>query len=482
MNDLRPVGYSIGLMTVLLGATMLLPGIMDYAVANPDWQAFVLSAVVTTLIGGALTLACMRARAAQLGIRQAFLLTVLAWVALPFFATLPFMIGAPGLNFVDAFFESVSAMTTTGATIFDDLNVQPPGILLWRMLLHWIGGIGIVVFAIIFMPTLAIGGMQLFRIESIDPAEKLFPRVTHFATSLSSIYIALTLLCAIGFGATGMNAFDAICHAMSTMATGGFSNYDSSFTGFSPASQYVAMIFMVAASLPFVRYVQFVNSGPNAFRRDPQIGAFFAVLIVLSLILVIARMSAAGRWDEETFRLATFNLISIQTGTGFTTANYGAWDTLSIAIIFLSGLIGGCGGSTCCSIKIFRYQILMRALGQELRRLRYPNGSFALRYAGRRIDQSVAQSVLIFFFVFALSLMIITILLALTGMDVTSAFSGAVAALACVGPALGEVIGPSGNYEPLSNASKLVLCGAMLLGRLEIMGVLVLLTPIFWRR
>ncbi|MEO1291443.1 MAG: TrkH family potassium uptake protein [Pseudomonadota bacterium] len=482
MIDLRPVGYAVGLMVFALGAMMMAPVIVDVAAGDPDWRAFVLSGVITSLVGGAVTLACLRGRGAVLSIEHAFLLTVVAWVALPVFGALPFMMGAPNLRFVDALFEAVSGMTTTGSTIFLNLNQQPPGILLWRALLQWIGGIGIVVFAMIFLPVLSVGGMQLFRLESSDPSEKLFPRVGQLAASLGSIYLGLTLLCAVVYAMLGMTGFDAICHAMTTIATGGFANYDASFEAFPPAVQYAAVVFMLAAALPFIRYIQLASGGKMNLLGDPQVRAFLIVACGVCALLVTAQLAAAEDPSEQTFRSAVFNGVSILTGTGYANANYALWGSFSIAVIFIAGLIGGCAGSTSCSIKVFRYQVLLSLAAVELKRMRHPNGVFSLRYAGRPLRQDVAQSVTIFFFVFFLSLGILTVLLASTGLDALTSVSGAATALANVGPGLGNTIGPRGNFAPLNDTAKYLLVFGMLLGRLELLSVLVLFTPTFWRR
>ncbi|MEM1419925.1 MAG: TrkH family potassium uptake protein [Pseudomonadota bacterium] len=482
MIDLRPVGYVIGLMVLALGGFMIVPGILDAIASNPDWRAFGVSAVFTLLVGGALTLGCSTGRSAALTIEQAFLLTVLAWVALPVFGALPFMLGEPNSRAVDALFEAVSGITTTGSTIYIGLDDMPPGILLWRALLQWIGGIGIVVFAMVFLPTLQVGGMQLFKSESFDTFGKILPRATEIASSIFSIYLGLTLACALIYASFGMSAFDALCHAMTTIATGGFANYDSSFAGYGPAIQYASVIFMLLASLPFVRYVQLVNGAHQPLLKDAQIRAFLITAFVIMLALTIYRLQTVEGDVERHVRESLFNGVSILTGTGYASADYGLWGAFPVAVFFMIGLIGGCAGSTSCSVKIFRYQILAATVSAELFRVRRPHGVFRPRYEGRPIRPDVISSVLTFFFVFVATLALMTILLTWIGLDSITALSGAATALANVGPGLGPEIGPAGNFAGLPDEAKYVLIVGMLLGRLELLSVLVLLTPSFWRR
>lgn len=483
MIDFRPVGYVIGLMVLALGAAMLAPAMLDALYHSPDWRAFLAASTLTCIVGGALTLGCMRGRRAGLSIEQAFLLTVLAWVGLPLFGALPFMLGEPDASLVDAVFEAVSGLTTTGSTIFSSLHDMPPGILLWRALLQWIGGIGIVVFAMVFLPNLQVGGMQLFKSESFDTFGKILPRATEIASSIFSIYFILTGLCAVAYSAFGMRAFDAICHAMTTIATGGFANYDTSMAGFTPGAQYVAVFFMLAASLPFVRYVQLVNGTARPLFFDPQIRAFFVITAVAVALLTSVRVALSEQDPLELeFREALFNGVSILTGTGYATADYSKWGHFAISTFFILGLIGGCAGSTCCSVKVFRYQVLAAVLIAELRRVRRPHGVFTPRYDGRPLRPDVVTSVLTFLFVFLMALGLLTAGLTWVGLDPLTAFSGAATALANVGPGLGAEIGPTGNFMNLPDSAKIMLMLGMLLGRLELLSVLVLFTPSFWRR
>lgn len=484
MMDFRPVGYVIGLFLLGLGALMLAPAVLD-AVSDTGkggWRSFVVSFILTVLVGGALTLGCMSGRQERLQVDQALLLVVVTWVAVPMFGALPFMLGQNGLNSVDAMFEAVSGLTTTGSTVMERLETMPPGLLLWRALLQWIGGVGIIVFGIAFLPSLRIGGMQLFRSEGFDAEGSSLGKARDIAASIFVLYLGLTLLCALVYGACGMVAFDALTHAMTTLATGGFANYDASFGEFSPAAQYASVVFMVLASLPFLRYIDLIRDDGRKLLNDPQIRAFLLVTLVAWLGLLAARAAVVEQPFELAFRETLFNSVSIISGTGYSTANYAMWGSFAVTVFFLIGLVGGCAGSTCCSVKVFRYQILGAVAFAEVRRLRRPNGVFTASFGGKRVGADVITSVVVFFFFFVVCLALLTVALAATGLDSVTAISGAATALANVGPGLGPTIGPIGNFKSLDDSAKLLLILGMLLGRLELLSVLALMSPGFWRR
>lgn len=482
MIDLRPVGYVIGLMVLGLGAAMIAPALFDLFSNNADWRAFLISAVLTVLVGGALTLGSASRRDSRIAAEHAFLIVVFAWVLLPVFGALPFIFGAPQATPIDALFESVSGLTTTGSTIFANIDVLPPGIQLWRALLQWVGGVGIVIFAMLFLPMLQVGGMQIFRTEAFDTHGKMLPRVRSLAAAIAWIYIGLTAACALAYGAAGMGAFDALCHSMTTIATGGFANYDASFNAFGVGAQYVAILFMLLASLPFIQYVQFVSGEQSALLRDPQVRGFLIVVAVAWGLLLLGRIGVGDEPLERTARQALFNMVSLLTGTGYSSADYNAWGPFAISVLFTVGLIGGCAGSTSCSVKIFRFQVLLAVAKAELQRLRRPSGVFTPRYHGHRIGPEVITSVLTFLAAFLLSLVLLAVALTWTGLDLATSISGAATALANVGPGFGGRIGPLGNFSTLPESAKSLLIIGMLLGRLELLSVLVILTPSFWRR
>lgn len=481
MFDIRPVGYVIGLLVAVLGVAMLVPMVVDLLEGNGHWLVFAESALVTIIVGTLLALACANVVGQGLNLRQTFLLTTGVWFVLPIFAALPFMLGATEARFVDAFFEAMSGLTTTGSTVFSGLDELPKGLLLWRGLTQWFGGIGIIVVAMVFLPELRVGGMQIFRSEGFDTFGKILPRATEIASRISVVYFSLTAACAVTYFALGMDGFDAIVHAMTTIATGGFANTDASFGAFVPSVEYAAVLFMVLAALPFVRYVQLLSGSMSAPFRDPQIRAFILTLAVIASLIVVWQVAASDRAFEPALRKSLFNVTSILTGTGYASEDYMLWGGFAVTVLFFSGLIGGCAGSTACSIKVFRYQLLFTSIKAQIRGIHSPRGVFAPRYDGRPVSEDVLNSVMAFFVMFIVSLGIISVLLGMTGLDFTTSVSGAAAALANIGPGLGDQIGPAGNFAGLNDAAKWILAFAMLLGRLELLVVFALFTARFWR-
>lgn len=481
MLDLRPVGYVIGLLVSVLGAAMLLPMLVDIAEGRDHWPVFAQSALITILSGGLIALACANGVKEGLTIQQTFLLTTGVWVALPLFGALPFIFGATEARFVDAFFEAMSGLTTTGSTVFSGLQDLPKGLLLWRGILQWLGGIGIIVVAMVFLPELRVGGMQIFKSEAFDTMGKILPRAGQIASQISSIYLGLTMICAFSYLVLGMNAFDATVHALTTVSTGGFANYDGSFGVFKGSLEIAASFFMILAALPFVRYVQLINGQPEPLWRDSQIRVFVITLLVLVIIMSAVLFQLFPQTWGTSLREALFNITSIMTGTGYASANYMTWGPLLISMFFFIGLIGGCAGSTTCSIKIFRYQLLFASIKMQLRRIRSPNGVFVVRYDRRPVGDDVLSSVISFFMFFVVTLGLLAVALSLTGLDFITSLSGAATALSNVGPGLGDEIGPAGNFSGLNDTAKWLLTAGMLLGRLELMAVYAILTVSFWR-
>ncbi len=481
MFDLRPVGYVIGLLVAALGATMVFPLLTDLVTGNGQWPVFLESAVITAVMGGLLALACANSVGERLSVQQLFFLAAGVWAVLPVFGAIPFMLGATQSSFADAYFEAMSGLTTTGSTVLSGLDDLPRGLLFWRSMLQWFGGIGIIIVAMVFLPELRVGGMQIFRSEAFETGEKVLPRAAEIAARISGIYIGLTFANVIAYLMTGMSGFDAVNHAMTTMSTGGFSTYDASFGTFQGPAEYVAAVFMVLASLPFVRYVQFVTGTAKPLLRDTQVHAFIATMSVLILLLTLYRIFINLDHPESSFREAVFNVTSIMTGTGYASVDYQMWGGFPVVVFFFLGLIGGCAGSTCCSVKIFRYQILLSAIRSQIRRIHSPHAVARPHYDGRPVGEEVLSSVMVFFVAFILTLGIVTVLLSMTGLDFVTSVSGAATAVANIGPGLGEVIGPSGNFSSLSDTAKWILSFTMLAGRLELMVVFVLFTPRFWR-
>lgn len=482
MIDIRPVLFMLGCLLLPLGGAMLIPAMVDLAVGHPDWQTFVTSSFLTLFCGGALALGCRNTKV-DFTTRQAFLFSTLSWFTIAAFGALPFILQESGPSFTDAIFESVSGITTTGSTVFNGLESLPPGILLWRSILQWFGGIGIIVFAIALLPNLQMGGMQLFRLESSDQGDKVLPRVAEISFVIAVIYICVTTLCAIAYSAAGMGPFDAVNHAMTTVSTAGYSTKDSSIGGFAlPAVEWVAIIFMAVGALPFLLYFQMIRGRPLELMREPQVRAFFILIAGITLIMIAVQMARDPALAAlDALRLGLFNVLAVVTGTGYASTDYGAWGGLAVAIFFFATFVGGCAGSTSCGVKIFRWQVLIATARAEIRRVMQPHQVQRVIYNGRKLDDSVIESVMVFVFVFFVTFAVITVLLALTGVDPITALSGAATSVANVGPGLGPVIGPSGNFSPLPDAAKWILVMGMILGRLEFLALLVLFRRRFWQ-
>ena len=482
MGDYRTIFFLIGMLLSALAGGMLIPAFAEILLDQPDWPVFVIAAMITGFIAGALVLT-NRGKLPPLSVRQAFLLTSGAWLSLAAFAALPFAFSGLGLSYTDAFFESMSGLTTTGATIITGLDNAPPGILLWRALLQWFGGIGIIVMAISVLPMLNVGGMQLFRLESSDTSEKILPRTAQIAGSITRLYFLITGSCLLAYWLAGMSFFDAVAHAMTTIATGGFSTRDASLAAFdTPLIEMVAIFFMLASSLPFVAYLQLRNRNFSAFLRDGQIRFFLAAAASVTALMWFYQIANGTGSGAIAGLRAAFNTVSILTGTGYATADYSLWGPFAVSVFFILTFIGGCAGATSCGLKIFRLQIILKSGWRYVKQVTQPNGVFVIRYNGKIVDDRVANSVIAFGLIFVLSFSGLSIVLALIGLDTQTALSAAAAAIANVGPGLGPIIGPSGTYAPLPDAAKWVLSFGMLLGRLEFLTVLVLFAPSFWRR
>ncbi len=481
MPTLRPIFLVNGLMLATLGATMLIPALLDAVVGNADWEVFLAGAFVTGFVGAGLVLSSWGGER-RIDQRQAFLLTTSSWLVLPAFGALPFAFSALDLSYADSFFEAMSGLTTTGSTVIVGLDAAPPGILIWRAILQWLGGIGIVVTAIAILPMLRIGGMQLFRMESADHSEKVLPRAAQISGAIGAIYLGLTAACVFAYWLAGMNGFEAVAHAMTTIATGGFSTSDASLGHFDNAwIDYVAAFFMIVGSLPFLLYFQLLRGRPLALWRDSQVRGFLAVLLA-ALVLIVAYRALTGMapWTAV-LRETIFNVTSILTGTGYSTADYGGWGDFVVVVLLFVMFVGGCAGSTSCGIKVFRSQVLLATLRVQFALLLRPHGVTIARFNREPIPEPVMHSVTSFFFVFAASFAVLAVALSAQGLDFMTAVSGAATAIANVGPGLGEVIGPQGNFASLPQSAKWTLSFGMLLGRLELFTVLVLFTPAFWR-
>ncbi|MEE2565869.1 TrkH family potassium uptake protein [Hyphobacterium marinum] len=482
IRSARPVFLVLGIMIAALSVAMLVPFWLDAADGNVDSaRAFLICALTGTALGGALSLAT-RGEATNLSARAGFVLTGGSWAVLAVVAAIPLRFAGLELDWTNAFFEAMSGLTTTGATVLTGLDDMPRGVLMWRAILQWIGGIGIIVTAMAVWPLLGVGGMQLFRLESSDNSEKILPRAAEIAAALSVIYLVLTLACAICYGIVGLNTFDAIAHAMTTVATGGYSTRDASLGAFlNEGADLVALVFMLLSALPFVLYLLAARGKPGPLFADPQVRGFFALVIAAVAILTIVLMVTGVHGPEAAWRFAAFNAVSIITGTGYASTDFAVWGPATQAAFFVLMFAGGCAGSTTCSIKIFRYQIALLAIRRYILTLVHPHAIAPMNYGGKAVPDATVYSVLGFLFAFIAVFIISAAILGAMGLDTVTALSGAAATLGNVGPGLGHIIGPAGTFAPLPDAAKWVMTANMLIGRLEVLTVLVFLTPRFWR-
>ncbi len=483
MIDLRPIAAILGVLLAVLGTTMMIPALVDLIAGERDFLAYAASAVITAFVGLSLWLAGRSGEVERLSIRQVFILTAASWVLLSFFAAIPFMWGEANLNFADAYFEAMSGLTTTGATVVSNLDTRPPGVLIWRAFLHWYGGIGIIVMAMALLPMLHIGGMQLFRAESSDKSEKVLPRAGQMAKGILGSYLLLTFVCALTYAFLGMSVFDAVAHAMSTISTGGFSTHDASIGFFkSAAIDYAAIVFMLAGSLPFVLYLRVLAGDFSRIFANTEVRLFLTLVAVFTLISTFQQVSGGIALGETALRQALFNVVSLMSTTGFVMVDYTHWGPPTDALYFVVMFLGACTGSTAGGMKTFRIAILGSALVQHLKRIIYPSGVFPVRYGGKPIGDEVVASVLGFAFLYLASFLIIAIAINSLGFDLLSALSLSITSLANAGPGLGPQVGPAMNFASLPDHVVWLLSFAMLLGRLELFTVLVLILPSFWRR
>mgnify|MGYP001223653496 CR=1 FL=1 len=482
MNNNKTVFFAIGVLLIILGAFMLIPFFLQF-IYDEENSTFLVSASVTVFIGILLVLTNLEENR-KLNLQQAFLLTTLAWLSIAIFGCVPLLLSDLNLSFIDAFFESMSGITTTGATIINNLDDAPKSILIWRAILQWLGGIGVIVMAITILPLLNVGGMQLFKKDQpSDASEKILPRTHEVTIIISVIYITLTFVCALAYFFAGMNLFDGIAHAMTTIATGGFSTYSTSIGYFeNPRIEIISIIFIIMGSIPFIAYLKFVKGERNIFFKDSQIKGLIYILIFSILLMFFYLMINNENYSFlENLRISTFNVVSILSGTGYVTSDFSSWGKFPLIFFLFLMFIGGCAGSTTCGIKIFRFQILGHFILNQIKKLVYPHGVFTIKYNNEKISNTFIYSIITFIFLYFFIFFILATILSLDGLDFITAISGAASAISNVGPGLGDIIGPNGNFGDLPNFSKLSLSLGMLLGRLELFAVLVLFFPSFWK-
>ena len=478
MTNYKTVFFTLGILQIILGLFMLIPIIAQFIYNQID-SSFFASSIVTIIFGTLFFLSNLD-HDKKLNLQQAFLLTALSWLSIAIFGSLPFVFSSANFSFTNAFFESMSGITTTGSTIIPNLEDMPKGILLWRAILQWLGGIGIIIMAITLMPIMNVGGMQLFKISSNDASEKILPKSKEIALNLIYIYLILTFFCGLSYKLLGMNVFDSLTHSMTTIATGGFSNYNKSIGFFDSYSiEISAMIFIILGSLPFIAYIKFLSGDRRIFFSDIQIKTF--IKIILFSILILSIYLVLNSSTQLNFRSVVFNVISILTGTGYVNAQFDNWGSFPLVLFIGLMFIGGCAGSTTCGIKIFRIQILYSFISNQLKKIIYPKGVFILKYNQNSVDNKFISSIISFIYMYLVIFFIITTLLSLTGLDFVTSISGAATSISNVGPGLGTIIGPNGNFSSLPDIAKWILSLGMILGRLELFAILVLFLPSFWR-
>ena len=481
MSNYKTVFFTLGALQIILGLSMIVPILAQFFYNQLD-SGFISSGLVT-IVFGVLFLLSNFDHDKKLNLPQAFLLTALSWLSIAVFGSLPFIFSEIELSITDAFFESMSGITTTGSTIITNLNETPKAILLWRGMLQWLGGIGIIVMAITLMPIMNIGGMQLFIISTSNTKEKILPKSKEISIRLIIIYLSLTLVCALFYKIFGMSFFDSIVHSMTTIATGGFSNYNESIGYFnSSLIELTSIVFIILGSIPFIAYIKYLNGDKKIFLNDTQIKTFIKI-VIFSILLLFFYLSIKNQsFFEVNLRAISFNVISILTGTGYVTQNFSDWGHFPLIYFVILMFIGGCAGSTACGIKIFRVQILYQFISNQLKKIIYPRGIFKIKYENNNVDDKFLASIMSFIFLYILIFFIITALLSTSGLNFITSLSAAATSISNVGPGLGDIIGPNGNFSQLSDVSKWILSLAMILGRLELFAVLVLFIPSFWRK
>ena len=480
MFNIKPIALVGGTVVCAVGFLLFIPLITELIYQTESWQSYAVPILLYLIVGGSLVIT-NRNIELKISIKEAFIITVLSWILLAILCAIPFIYTQLKLSVIDAIFESMSGITTTGATILNNLDNLPKGILIWRALLQWLGGIGIVVIALVILPFLRIGGMQLFHLEGDDPYDKFLPKISSVVTKIIFVYSGLTALLAILYFTNGMTFFDAIAHSFTTISTGGFSTHNDSFAYFQSNSILnIAIIFMIIGSIPFLLLAQTTLTN-NALFKDHQVRVLIFILIIaIALIYYFARPYVEGPTINKLSTIS-FNTISIISGTGYVSSNFEEWGNYASVLFLLLMFIGGCAGSTTGGLKVFRFQILFKYIHLHLKKMLQPHMVLSVQFNGKKVPESTYESVMTFFFIYIITFASSALLLSFSGLDFLTCISAAASAISNVGPGLGEIIGPEGNYSSLTDYSKLVLMLTMFLGRLEMLTIFVLLLPSFWK-
>ena len=481
MSNYKTVFFTLGILLIILGVAMIVPVVFQL-IYNEFDSTFITSGIITITFGILFFLSNID-HLKLINTQQAFLLTALSWLSIATFGSLPFFFSGLNLSITDSFFESMSGITTTGATILNDIESSPKGILVWRSMLQWLGGIGVILMAITLMPIMNIGGMQLLKISAYDTSEKILPKSKEISKTLITVYISLTFLCALFYKIFGMNTFDSLTHSMTTIATGGFSNYDQSIGYFNNAYiEIVSIIFILLGSVPFILYIKFISDDKKIIFKDEQVKLFFKLTLISILVLFVYLIIVNNSIFEIHLRSVIFNVVSILTGTGYVTKEFDQWGNFPLIFFLILMFIGVCAGSTTCGIKIFRVHILYYFIRNQLIKIIYPRAIINLKYNNSKVEDKLIASIVSFIYLYILIFFVLASMLTLTGLDFITSISGAASSLSNVGPGLGSEIGPNSNYSGLPDPSKWLLSVGMILGRLEIFAILIIFLPSFWRK
>ena len=481
MFNIKPIALVGGTVVCAVGFLLFVPLITELIYQTESWQSYAVPILLYLIVGGSLVIT-NRNIELKISIKEAFLITVLSWILLAILSAVPFVYTQVNLTVVDALFESMSGITTTGSTIINNLDDLPKGILIWRAMLQWLGGIGVIVIALIILPFLRIGGMQLFHLEGDDPYEKFLPKISSVISKIVILYLLLTSLLSFLYFSFGMNFFDALAHSFTTISTGGFSTHDQSFRYFQNSSILViAIIFMIIGSLPFLVIAQTSFNNIFATIKDHQVKIFLLILFISILVIYFfAEIYIEGNFFEKILSIS-FNTISIISGTGYVSENFENWGNYASVLFLILMFIGGCAGSTTGGLKVFRFQILFKYLNLHFKKMLQPHAVIAGYFNNKKIPDSTYESVMSFFFLYIFTFVLSALLLSFSGLDFLTCISAAASAISNVGPGLGSVIGPDGNYSTLNDFSKFILTLTMFLGRLEMLTIIILFLPSFWK-
>lgn len=480
------VFFIIGITNMLLGSLMFIPMTVDYITHNTaSADTFMACGLSTIFVGLALSSFSHHSAEHHPSLREMFVITSFIWFSSAIFSALPFYFSSLKISLTDSIFESVSGLSTTGSTVLGNLSTFPKGLLVWRGMIQWLGGVGIVILAITLLPFLHIGGMQLFATENSDRSGKDSAFVASKMKSILGVYLIISILCFISLYLAGMGIFDALVHAMTCVSTGGFSNYDDSIAHFtSPAIHWVLITFMLIGGLPLLFTWSFLTRNWQKIKSERQAHTFlcFLACLILSISVIFFFVRSAFPTFEETLRQTAFATISIITTTGYVLSDYTHWGSFFVVFFFFLTCVGSCTGSTSGGIKFFRFSILFKMLKKHLSLMLTPHAVIVPRYNDRPVTDEIIQSVISFMSLFCLTTLFCSLVLATAGADFVTSLSASLTAIANVGPGIGSVVGPDKTFATLPDVSKWALALTMMLGRLEFMTIIVLLLPQLWRK